>query len=345
MPKVFKPAPIKRRNSLSCRHVLLGTIVCAFSSVSGAQSAKPAPELSPQARAYLEKAKTGNLPAMDLTDAELLGRTRTMLEQIFTRQAQIMAPDFEPEAVDMNGVTGYWIDRSEKPAQQRAILYLHGGGYVLGSATSNLTLPLRISRLSGLRVLSVEYRLAPEHTYPAALDDAVAAYQWLLDAGYPASQLAVFGDSAGGGLTLNLALELMRREIPLPAAVAVISPLTDLDDVGDTQHTLADEDPVLRSFGSSMYGLYAGDLPLDDPRVSPVYADYAGFPPLLIQVGTRERFLSDAARLARAARDADVDVTLDVWDSMWHVWSGNPDLPEAEAASAALAAFMVERML
>ncbi|MGI9307870.1 MAG: alpha/beta hydrolase fold domain-containing protein, partial [Gammaproteobacteria bacterium] len=183
-----------------------------------------------------------------------------------------------------------------------------------------------------------------EHTYPAALNDALAAYQWLLDEGYAADQLAVMGDSAGGGLTLSLVLELNARKMPLPSAVAVLSPLTDLDDVGDTQFTLADADPVLRSYGSTMYGLYAGDLPLDDPRVSPVYGDYAGFPPLLIQVGTRERFLSDAARLARTARAANVDVTLDVWDGMWHVWQGNPELPEAEAASKELADFFLRHL-
>jgi acetyl esterase/lipase len=190
----------------------------------------------------------------------------------------------------------------------------------------------------------VEYRLAPEHPFPAGLDDALAAYRWLLDEGMDAQSIGVFGDSAGGGLTLALALKIRDTGLPQPGALVAISAAVDLTGQGDTQATLLEDDIVLGPPNLERSRLYAGEAGLNDPLVSPIYADLTGLAPLLIQVGTRERLLSDSVRLARHARRDGVDVTLDVWEGMWHVWQDHPTLPEAEQATAEIAAFFNERL-
>ena len=187
--------------------------------------------------------------------------------------------------------------------------------------------------------MSVEYRLAPEHKFPAGLMDALGTYRWLLENGFAAESIGVFGDSAGGGLALALALGARDEGLPQPGALAVLSPSTDQARRGDTQVTLAAFDPILGSGAATPGHVYAGDTPLTNPLISPVYADLTGMGPLLIQVGTREKLLSGSVRLARRAREAGVDVTLDVWEGMWHVWQDHPTIPEAEQASREISAF------
>jgi monoterpene epsilon-lactone hydrolase len=301
-------------------------------------------DLSPQARQYLERAKSGDMAAMDMSDPARMAKLRKALGAMFLKSALKIDPDLYLTEQEMNDVSGYWVNSSKPEKTGRVILYLHGGGHILGSAQTNLGSAIRVHKASGIPVLSVEYRLAPEHPFPADLNDAVAAYRWLLDQGYEGGEIGVYGDSAGGGLSLGLGLVAREQHLPMPAAIAVLSPLLDVNRVGDTRVTLANIDPVIRSAIGGRYGMYVGDADPRNPLLSPVYADYSDFPPLLIQVGTRERLLSDSIRLARQARNHGVDVELDVWDGMWHVWQDTPGVPEAEQACRELAGFFTRNL-
>jgi len=301
-------------------------------------------DLSPQAKQYLQQAKTGDMPAMDMSDPTRLAKLRKGLGSMFLKSALEIDPELYLTKQEMNEVNGYWVNSTKPEKTGRVILYLHGGGHILGSAQTNLGSAIRVHKASGIPILSVEYRLAPEHPFPAGLDDTVTAYRWLLQQGYDARNIGVYGDSAGGGLSAGLGLVAREQGLPMPAAIAALSPLVDVSRVGDTRATLADIDPILRSPIGGRYGIYVGDADPRNPLLSPVYADYSGFPPLLIQVGTRERLLSDSARLARQARNHGVDVQLDVWDGMWHVWQDTPDVPEAEQACRELAGFFTRNL-
>jgi acetyl esterase/lipase len=216
------------------------------------------------------------------------------------------------------------------------VLYLHGGGYCLGSLASHRALVARLSAEAKARVLSVDYRLAPEHPYPAAVDDAVAAYRWLLSEGVAADRIAIAGDSAGGGLTLATLLALKDAGDALPAAAVPLSPWTDLEGTGESVRTRAAVDLMIQADRlKESADLYANGVDLREPRLSPLHGDYTGLPPLLIQVGDAEVLLDDATRVAAIATGAGVDVTLEVWDEMPHVFQAFIGiLPEADKAVA-----------
>jgi len=236
-----------------------------------------------------------------------------------------------------------WVT-SPGVAEDRVVLYLHGGAYVAGSPTSHRELAARIGRAAGARALVADYRLAPEHPHPAAVVDALAVYRWLLmSEGLPAGSLAVAGDSAGGGLTIAALVALRDDAVELPTAAAVLSPWVDLEGTGASARSRADEDPVLDGARlAEMAACYANGLDLRTPLISPLYADLAGLPPLLIQVGTAEVLLDDATRLAAAAREAGVDVTLEVAEEMVHVWQVLSSVPEAGEATTRIGAFLAE---
>jgi monoterpene epsilon-lactone hydrolase len=204
----------------------------------------------------------------------------------------------------------------------RAVLYLHGGGYASGSIAVYRSLSARLSRASAAKVLTVEYRLAPEHPFPAGLDDALAAYDGLLQAGFAPERIVVAGDSAGGGLAAALLLVIRDCGRPAPAGAVLLSPLLDLAATGESMITKAAEDPMVSAANvRATAARYLGpDGDLRSPLASPLYADLKGLPPLLIQVGTAECLLDDARRFADRARDAGVVVDLEVWDDMIHVW-------------------------
>ncbi|WP_349828872.1 alpha/beta hydrolase [Brevibacterium litoralis] len=200
------------------------------------------------------------------------------------------------------------------------LLYLHGGGYTLGSPTAYAQLAAGLARSAGTACFSVDYRLAPEAPYPAGIDDAVAAYRGLLAEHAPESIL-VGGDSAGGGLTLALLLTLLHEGLPMPAGAVLLSPWTDLTFTGASMRTKAEDDPTLTEEGLRVAAAhYAGDTPPNGPRISPVFADLTGLPPLLIEVGEAEILLSDSTRVAANAAEAAVDVTLHAWPGMIHDW-------------------------
>ena len=246
------------------------------------------------------------------------------------------------ERVCAGGVDGEWISPVNVP-EDNAILYFHGGGFRLGSVTSHRDLIAQIALASGCRVLAINYRLAPEHRFPAALDDALAAYGWMLDRGLKSENVAFAGDSAGGNLVLAAMLALRERGLPLPVSAVLMSPWTDLAATGSSYVSRAEADPIhQRSMILALAKNYLGGQgdPYD-PLVSPLYADLAGLPPLLIQVGDRETVLDDSVMFADLARAAGVDVSLEVWDGMIHVFQMfGAELPEARQAIASIAGFL-----
>ncbi|MGA9277830.1 alpha/beta hydrolase [Ilumatobacter sp.] len=223
----------------------------------------------------------------------------------------------------------------------RHILYLHGGGYLLGSPRSHIAMCARLGKRARATITVIDYRLAPEHLYPAAIDDCVAAYRHL-SARVDPSMIAIAGDSAGGGATLSTLCALRDAGDPLPACAYVLSPWTDLTGSGESVRTKADIDPMIRASALVSSGeMYAGETPLDDPGVSPLFADLTGLPPMLIQTGTDEVLLSDSTRLAERASAAGVQTQFDLADGMWHVYQAFAGyMPEANEALAYAARFI-----
>lgn len=217
-----------------------------------------------------------------------------------------------------------------------AILYLHGGAYVVGSADSHRGLASRIAVASGVRVLLLDYRLAPEHPFPAALEDAVEAFGWIQEQlAIAAHNIVVMGDSAGGGLAIATTLRLRDSSKPLPVALACLSPWTDLSLSGPSVASLIGRDPFFsntkRLEECALY--YAGTRTVREPEISPLFADLQGLPTIFIQVGSDEILLSDSEEFAQEARRVGVDVQLEIWPGMWHVWQGFCDLmPESRDA-------------
>jgi acetyl esterase/lipase len=237
------------------------------------------------------------------------------------------------EPLEANGVPAEWVTAAGAGGG-RVLLYLHGGAYQIGSPATLRHLVGLLSGVAQARALSVNYRLAPEHPFPAAVDDAVAAYRWLLAGGTDPATIAVAGDSAGGGLALGTLVALRDAGEPMPAAAVLLSPWTDLALTGESLRTRAAVDLMLKP--GSMHQTVAVYLAGEDPRhpyASPLYADLRGLPPLLIQVGDAEVVLDDSTRVAARAREAGVEVTLEVWDEMPHVFHAFAGLlPESDQA-------------
>lgn len=227
----------------------------------------------------------------------------------------------------------------------RIILYLHGGGFVYGSLDSHAGMASHIALAAGSALLQVDYRLAPEHRFPAPVQDACAAYAWLLMQGYAAHGITILGDSAGGGLVLSAMLALKQAGIALPGAAVCISPWVDMEFKGDSFLTRQQIDPLVSHQTCAIVtALYMDGQDRRQPAASPLHGDLAGFPPLLIHIGEREILFSDAERLARKARAAGVDVTFEEWPQMVHVWHLlHERLPQARAAIAAIGRFIRAR--
>ncbi len=248
--------------------------------------------------------------------------------------------DVVREPVQVGRIAAEWVSVPGSRSD-RAVLYLHGGGYVIGSLNTHRELASRIARATQTRVLMIDYRLAPEHPFPAAVDDATAAYRWLLASGLPAGRIAVMGDSAGGGLTLATLLALRGGRDPLPAAGVCLSPWTDLEGTGASAQPGGADDPLLELAGLREMGRHYAAHDPRNPLAAPLHADFRGLPPLLLQVGTRELLLDDSTRVAQKAKAAGVDVTLEKWDGLIHVWQlFGPTVPEAEQAVARIGEFV-----
>ncbi|WP_169802728.1 alpha/beta hydrolase [Neobacillus soli] len=258
---------------------------------------------------------------------------RQMLDNVGRRLAR-MPKNCQVVPLEIEGMYAEWLSTASS-LEDKVILYLHGGGYAFCSADTHRPLAARIGQASGVKVLFPEYRLAPEHPFPAAIEDAVNVYRWLLDQGYIPSNIIFAGDSAGGGLSLAAALVLREQNEPLPAAIICLSPWVDLTSSGESYTKNNGLDPYLSvqgvREGAHMYAGKEGSL--DHPLISPVFADLTGFPPLFIQAGNHEILQSDAEKLTAQARLAGVAATLKVWEGMWHVWQISGDLlPEAKRA-------------
>jgi acetyl esterase/lipase len=254
-------------------------------------------------------------------------------------------PDVRYEPVSAGGVPAEWTIAPDADAD-RALVYFHGGSYNAGGVGSHRALCTQLARATDLRVLSVDYRLAPEHPHPAALEDACAALRFVWQSGFAPSQVALAGDSAGGGLALAALVALRDAGDPLPAAVALLSPWTDLTLSGGSFLGKADVDPmIVPDVLAVARDRYVADQAADAPTISPLFADLAGLPPMLVQVGTDECLLDDSTRLAERASDAGTDVVLEVWDDMIHVWQAFfAMLPEGRDAIDAIAAFLRARL-
>lgn len=232
--------------------------------------------------------------------------------------------------VTMDGIHGEWASVNRAHMKKYVILYCHGGGYSTGSCLYGRTLTAKLAVTTSMDVLSFDYRLAPEHPYPAALADAIKVWNYLMLLGYGARDIILTGDSAGGNLALALTLKLKADGRLLPRGLVLMSPWTDLTSSGESHRTRADLDPVLdKAYIDRMIAAYMGkaDLTrqvLENPYISPLFGDFAGFPPVYIQVGDNEILLSDSVELHKRLVEANVSVRLDCFDGMWHVFQMSP---------------------
>jgi len=260
--------------------------------------------------------------------------------------AERVAGDIKCDPIDAGSVKAEWIV-PPNAAPDRVILYLHGGGYVMGSINTHRAMISRIARASQARALALDYRLAPEHPFPAAVDDATEAYRWLLAQGYKANKIVIAGDSAGGGLALSTLVSIRDAKLPLPACGVPISPWTDMEGTGASMKTNASKDPMIPPGANgglfNMAKAYVAGGDPKNPLASPLHADYKGLPPLLIQVGGTETLLDDSTRVAEKAQAAGIQVNLEVWDEMIHVWHVFAKLlPEGQQAIDRIGQYVLE---
>jgi monoterpene epsilon-lactone hydrolase len=283
---------------------------------------------------------TGAL-ALNLTIAE----QRTRIDELARRGIRV------PRSVTVRttragGVHAEWIEPAGL-GLEKVILYLHGGGYCICSLDTHRGLASRLALASQARLLIIDYRLAPENPFPAALEDAVSAYRWLLAQKIPARKIAIGGDSAGGGLTLATTLRLRDTRQPLPGALFLLSPWTDLTFSGESVETRKGIDPIFGSGGNTpeFAPAYLGGQDPTNPLISPLFADLKSLPPTLIHVGSDEILLDDSVRLDEKLRASGVSTYLEVWEGMWHVFQiFAPYLPEAQQAICKIAYFVNEKI-
>ncbi|HVV14623.1 alpha/beta hydrolase [Amycolatopsis sp.] len=287
--------------------------------------------MSAQQRAVVEEMlRTGPLDI----GGDVAGQ-RPVFEELMT--AEPLAADVVTTTEELGGVPAVRVGVAGR-SPVGTILYFHGGGYALGTAASSAGLASGLARHSGGTVISVDYRLAPENPYPAALEDAVAAYRGLLDAGVAPESIAIAGESAGGGLAIATVVAPVKANLARPAAAVVFSPWADLTGSGESMTTKAGVDPSLTPAGLRRRAAdYVAGRDPADPAVSPVFADLTGLPPLLVQAGSHEILLDDATRLAARPAAADVDVTLEVTAGVPHVFQGFAALLDEGAAALARA--------
>ncbi|RZS37889.1 acetyl esterase/lipase [Herbihabitans rhizosphaerae] len=282
-----------------------------------------------------------------LENAPYNGLTRRLVREAFDRFGGGPVPrgaTIRPiaETFDDNPVRGLWITAREADPAAGVMLYLHGGGYVFGSPNSHRRHAVRMSATSGLPVLSLDYRKAPEHPFPAAPDDALTAYQWLLARGYAPSQIVVAGDSAGGHLAATLLGDLSRKRMPMPAAAVFLSPWTDLTCAELPDRDKECRDPYIPPSRALECAIgYAGDTPMTHPRLNVLSSNKRRWPPTLIQVGARECLLGDSERLAKSISDAGAPVELQVWPGQVHVFQAlAPLISEGRAAMRYVGEFL-----
>jgi acetyl esterase/lipase len=249
------------------------------------------------------------------------------------------------EHVIAGGVPSEWVS-APNVSLGNIFLCLHGGGYTMGTSTGLHPFASLLSAASGCRGLVIDYRLAPEHPFPAAIEDTTAVYRWILEQGNPAQNIIIIGLSCGGGLALATMIALRDAAVQLPAGAVLLSPWTDLVGTGESMTTRAEIDPMITPEMNRFHAaLYANGTDLHHPLISPLYADLHGLPPMLIHVGSDEIMFDDSTRLAERAKDAGVEVTLDIGESMWHNWHAfAPQLPEGLQAIELVGQFIRRKL-
>jgi len=272
-----------------------------------------------------------------------LERRRARIERLSGRAKLPRGTMVSPFQVP--GLRGEWV-RMPGSREDRLILYLHGGAFCMGSPASHRNLVAHMCTHGEALALSLDYRLAPEHPFPAAIEDALEAYRYLRRSGVAPARIAFAGDSAGANIALAALITLRDAGEPLPAAAVCISPPTDLTGASESLLSRARLDPLLRiETVIPLCRAYVGGSRPEDPLVSPLHADLRGMPPLLIHVGSCEILHDDAVRFAEKAKEAGVDVVLEVWDQLWHVWhAAVPHVPEATEAIRRIGRFLRERI-
>jgi acetyl esterase/lipase len=270
------------------------------------------------------------------------------LRAIVERQGATARPrkGVRVESVDAGGVPAEWLIPPGAP-EDRALLYFHGGAWFMGSARTHRGLVSRLAFAAGVRALSIDYRLAPEHPFPAGLEDCLAAYDWLQRIGIQSRRIAVAGDSAGGNLALAMLIALRDAGKPLPAAAAALSAPTDLAATGELPRTRARLDPFFHSAAglAAVLKIYCGDRDPREKLISPLYDDLHGLPPLLLHVGDHEALRDDSVRFGEKAAAAGVNARTVVWPGMFHVFQMfDPLLPEAGQANGQIGAFIRARL-
>lgn len=264
-------------------------------------------------RAFLEQG-----PRPDFSSPDWVPELRTGYQAMGINMP--LADGVSVEEVTLGGVRGQKLTPSTA-REGRTLLYFHGGGYVIGSPQTHQSMVSEIARAMGAVAYSMDYRMAPEALFPAAVDDGLASYKGLLDLGIDPANIIISGDSAGGGLTMATAISIRDAGLAMPAALAPISPWVNLANDGPTYRLKADSDPMITQESIDLMAkTYLGSVDAKTPLASPMGADLAGLPPLLIQVGSEEVLLSDSTMLAARAGAAKVDVTLEVWPDMIHVF-------------------------
>ena len=292
-----------------------------------------------------EFASTKNIALRDILSGKaspkiLLDFNRYLSDTVGIKRSQSIPKDVIIESLNLVDIPAEWIS-IPGAREDKVYLNLFGGGYVLGKLKSRRIIPYLISRATNFRCLNIEYRLAPEHTFPAALEDAVASYKWLLSKNYDPSDIIIGGQSAGGGLTIATLLKLKELHLPYPKGAILMSPWADLTGKAKSLEYNKKYEPEMSEGVLNMAKLYAHNESFENPLISPIFADLTGFPPLLIQAGSIEALLDDSLKLAENAKSAGVDVILEVYDNTTHVFQAlGDDLPENVKAFENVAKFI-----
>jgi epsilon-lactone hydrolase len=332
-------------------HLCLVSFLFTSGAAMAADTVPLSGTISPQARGVIEFLQTLGFKQIKAPAAEDLAGWKALHdanEKALEEPNRMVLGQLGATLKDdtINGVRVLDIRPKGWRDDGRVIVYVHGGAFTLFSARSMAGLGALVAQAAGMRVISVDYTTAPAFNWKGIQAQVGSVITGLVTGGTPLDRIAVFGDSAGGNLAISAVLELRDAGVGMPAAVLLFSPWADLSNTGDTAITLPAADPTL-SYDGLMHGsalAYAGELDLKDPRVSPLYADFSkGFPPTLIQDGTRTILLSTSVRTYRALKAAKADATIDLYEGMWHVFQGAP-APEAQEALASAGAFLREKL-
>lgn len=293
--------------------------------------------LAPAMRVLKALHSAGAPGAMTVEELERQRRSQELLGNLTADMA-----DMSWEPFDLAGMPAAWMRLQRPHRRRRAVLYCHGGGYTSGNLGYSKVLSSKLTKATGFDVLTFEYRLAPEHPYPAAVEDGLRAWDYLMRLGYGARDVVVAGDSAGGNLALVLCHRLKAAGRMLPAALILMSPWTDMTASGPSYTERAEIDPMLTlEYIHAVREVYAGKENLRSPSLSPLFGNFADFPPTLVQVGSYEILYSDAEALCHAMKAAGAECRLEVWEDMWHVFQMFP-IKKAAAAMEQTARFLLE---